>query len=195
MKPRPPRPRRGPKPVTPAHLENIALYYLERFATSSANLRRVLMRKVARSATAHGTDAQEGERLVDEIIARYLGAGLLDDRAYAAQKVLSLRRRGASTYGIRGKLAVKGVDAELIAQTLGRLDQETSASELSAACALVRRRRLGPYRAAATRPAFRRRDLAILARAGFGFELARRVIAALDVEALEALEREAAKET
>jgi regulatory protein len=195
MTARPPRRRRGPKPATAAHLENAALHYLERFASSSANLRRVLTRKVARAAAAHGGDVREGEQIVDAIIARYLGAGLLDDRAYAAQKVLSLRRRGASTYGIRGKLAVKGVDAELIAETLGRLDQETSASELAAACALVRRRRLGPYRAAATRLAFRRRDLAILARAGFGFELARRVIAARDVEALEALGREAAKET
>jgi regulatory protein len=195
MKTRSPKPRRGPKPVTPAHLENVALYYLERFASSSANLHRVLMRKVKRSAAMHGTDAQEGENLVDEIIARYLGAGLLDDRAYAAQKVASLLRHGKSDFAIRGKLAVKGVEAEVIDETLGRLDQEKSERELGAACALVRRRRLGPYRAAATRTAFHRRDLAILARAGFGFTLARRVIAAHDVEALEALEREASDKT
>jgi len=194
MTPRSPSSRRGPKPVTPAQLENAALYYLERFASSSANLRRVLMRKVARSAATHGTDAKAGERLVDEIIARYLAAGLLDDRAYAAQKATSLRRRGASRFGIRGKLAVKGVDAELIDETLGRLDQEKSEGELAAACALARRRRLGPYRAPATRPAFQRRDLAILARAGFRFEVARRVVAARDVEALDALEREASAE-
>jgi regulatory protein len=186
--------RRGPKPVTPAHLEKVALYYLERFASSSANLRRVLIRKVKRSAAAHGTDAEEGENLVDEIIARYLAAGLLDDRTYAEHKAMSLRLRGASSVGIRGKLAVKGVEPELIVETLSQLDQEKRDGELAAAAALVRRRRLGPYRAAATRSAFYRRDLAILARAGFGFEVARRVVALHDVEALEALEREASQE-
>jgi regulatory protein len=193
MNPRSPTPRRGSKPVTPAHLENVALYYLERFASSSANLHRVLMRKVKRSAAMYGTDAQEGEKLVDEIIARYLGAGLLDDRVYAAQKVASLLRHGTSSFAIRGKLAVKGVEAEVIDETLGRIDQEAGNGDLGAACALVRRRRLGPYRPAATRPAFHRRDLAILARAGFSFAVARRVIAARDIEALEALGRKASE--
>lgn len=194
MKPRPPKRRRGPKPATAAYLENAALHYLERFASSSANLRRVLGRKVARAAAAHGSDPREGEQLVEAIIARYLRAGLLDDRAYAVQKARSLRRRGASRYGIRGKLAVKGVDAGLIAETLTALDAERSGGEIAAACALVRRRRLGPCREAAARRTFGQKDLAALARAGFGLDVARRVLAARDAAALDALEREAAED-
>jgi regulatory protein len=194
MTARPPKRRRGPKPATAAHLENAALYYLERFASSSANLRRVLTRKVARAAAAHGSDAREGEQIVDEIITRYLAAGLLDDRAYAAQKARSLRRRGTSRFAIRGKLAVKGVEAELIVDTLVELDEERRGGEVAAACALVRRRRLGPCRDAARRQAFRQKDLATLARAGFGLDVARRVLAARDAEALDALEHEAAEE-
>ena len=60
-----PQKRRLPRQATAAYLENAALHYLERFASSSANLRRVLMRKVARSARAHGTDPAEGAGLVD----------------------------------------------------------------------------------------------------------------------------------
>lgn len=194
MAPRPPRTRRGPKPATAAQLESAALHYLERFASSSANLRRVLMRKLARSAAALGSDAREGARLVDEIIARYLRAGLLDDRGYAAQQAMSLRRRGASRYGIRGKLAVKGIDAELIDETLERLEREPGEGELAAACALVRRRRLGPFRPGDARAACRRKDLAALARAGFGLDVARRVLAARDAAALDALERGAAED-
>lgn len=182
----PPRRRRGPKPATAALLENAALHYLERFASASGNLKRVLMRKVLRSARLHGTDPAAGERLVDDIIARYLRSGLLDDGAYAAQKAASLRRRGASRYAIRGKLAVKGVAGALIDETL---QGESEASELAAACALVRRRRLGPLRAAAERAAHRQKDLAALARAGFGLDLARRVLSAGDEAALAALER------
>jgi regulatory protein len=180
---------RAPRRVTPDYLEKAALHYLERFASSSANLKRVLMRKVARSARAHGTDPVEGERLVDALVARYLGAGLLDDKAYAAQQAASLRRRGASRFGIRGKLAVKGVGTDLIDETLERLDAEAGEGELAAACALVRRRRLGPYRPPGARAAHHQKDLAALARAGFGLDVARRVLAARDGEALEALAR------
>ncbi len=185
----PPQKRRLPRRVTAAHLENAALHYLERFSSSSANLRRVLMRKVARSARAHGTDPAEGVGLVEAIIARYLQSGLLDDAAYAVQKAASLRRRGASRYGIRGKLAVKGVDAEFIDAALERLDGERGSGDLGAACALMRRRRLGAYRPKEERAAHRRKDLAALARAGFSLDVARRVLAAADVDALEALAR------
>jgi regulatory protein len=186
--------RRGPRRVSAEYLDRAALYYLERFASSSVNLRRVLLRKVVRSAEAHGTDAAEGQRLVDALIERYLRAGLIDDHAYAANKAASLRRRGTSRYGIRGKLALKGVDAELIGQTLERLDAETGDGELAAACALVRRRRLGPYRAPGARVDHHRKDLATLARAGFGLAMARRVLSVPNPEALDALARGAAEE-
>jgi regulatory protein len=66
---------------------------------------------------------------------------------------------------------------------------EGGASELAAACALVRRRRLGPYRAPGKRVDCRQKDLASLARAGFSLALARRVLKAPDIEALEQLAR------
>lgn len=186
---RKPRQSRPPKPLTAASLDNAALYYLGRFASSSGNLRRVLMRKVARS-TRQGdeADAAAGVRMVDALIARYLASGLLDDRAYAAQAATSLARRGASRYAIAGKLAQKRVEAELVAEAVATLD-EGGASELAAACALVRRRRLGPYRDPGKRAEWRQKDMASLARAGFALDLARRVLKAADVEALERLAR------
>jgi regulatory protein len=51
------RVRKPPRPLTAASLENAAVYYLGRFASSSGNLRRVLMRKVARAAR----DGEEGQ--------------------------------------------------------------------------------------------------------------------------------------
>jgi regulatory protein len=177
--------RGEPRVLTQAALENAALHYLGRFASSSGNLRRVLLRKLARAA-GPDTDTSEGARLVDELIARYRRSGLLDDRAYAAQAAASLARRGASRFSIRGKLAQKGVATELVKEAVQGLD-EGGNSELAAACALVRRRRLGPYRSEAARLAWGRKDLATIARAGFSLDIARRVLAADDIEALEAL--------
>ena len=184
-----PRRRRAPKPITPSYLENAALHYLERFASSSAHLKRVLMRKVMRAAAAGTADKTEGERLVDALIARYVAAGLVDDKAYAAQRAASLRRQGNSRFAIRGKLALKGVERTLVESALSALDEDEAQGEIAAACALVRRRRLGPFRPAAARKDAWQRDLAALARAGFNLDLARRVLRAAGPDALEALAR------
>ncbi len=181
---------RTPRKITAQRLENMALYYLGRYASSSANLKRVLMRKVERAATAHDADPAEGAKLIEDLVERYRRSGLIDDRAYAAQKAASLQRRGASRFGIKGKLRQKGLPGELIDAALQGLEEQGGgASELASACALVRRRRLGPYREKGKRAAMRDKDLAALSRAGFGFEVARRVLDAPDIAAVEKLAR------
>jgi regulatory protein len=178
--------RRQPKKATARHLENVALWYLQRFAASTDSLRKVLMRRVEKSARAHDTDREEGAVLVEEIIARYRDSGLLNDRLYAEGRTLSLHRRGISTQGIRARLAAKGVGADDIDSALGTLRDETDEPDLAAAIAYARRRRIGPFRARGDREELRERDLAALARQGFGYDIARRVIDAGGPEDLEA---------
>ncbi len=176
--------RKAPRPVTRPSLEKAALRYLERFASSTANLRRVLMRKVERSARDHGTDAEEGARWVEDLLARYQRSGLLDDDTYAQMRTASLHRRGASTRAIRATLAAKGIGRDETERALEALDEEVGGeADLSAALALARRRKLGPYRRPEARAAFRDKDLAALGRAGFAYEVARRVVDADDPEA------------
>lgn len=176
--------RRGPRKATAAYLEKAALFYLERYAAPAAHLRRLLLAKVARSARVHHTDPEAGVAAVDELIGRLTRAGLLDDAAYAAARARSLARRGASARGIRGRLLRKGVAPELIDQALAGLGEAAGEPELAAALTFARRRRLGPYRAAA-RAERRERDLAALGRQGFDLALARRVIDACDIGELE----------
>jgi regulatory protein len=188
MPPRDHRPR-GRK-VTAAVLENVALHYLERFAGSTASVRRVLMRRVRRSAEQHGTDPAEGAALVEALLARLTASGVLDDRRYAASKAASLQRRGTSRRGVAGRLAQQGIDRETVAEALAGVADEVGDADLAAACALARRRRLGPYRAPEARDAAQRKDLATFARAGFSHDIARRVLACEGPEEVEALGRE-----
>ncbi|MCZ6861579.1 MAG: RecX family transcriptional regulator, partial [Alphaproteobacteria bacterium] len=150
------------------------------------NLRRVLMRRVERSARAHETDIEEGAAAVAEIVARFAASGLIDDAAYAEGRALSLFRRGASKRKIRFSLAQKGVGAEDIEAALTSLTRQSGDPELAAALNLARRRRLGPYKAQGDREGQRQKDLAVLARAGFGYQIARRVIEAESAAELEA---------
>ncbi|HEV2559601.1 MAG TPA: regulatory protein RecX [Microvirga sp.] len=163
--------RKPPRPVTEAYLQRAALAYLERYASSSENLRRVLRRKVEKRCRLRGEEAEPFLPLVDEVVAKSLRTGLVDDTRYAAARVSTLRRRGGSARAIGAKLAQKGIDRGTIAEAL---DGEEGDEE-AAAHAFARRRKLGPYRLR-EREGARDKDLAAMARAGFPFDVVRRVI-------------------
>ena len=186
-----PRQDRRPKPVTAESLDRAAAHYLERYSSSRENLRRVLMRRVFRAAEQgeRGEAAEAGRSLVDAVIARYEAAGLLDDKRYAEHKAARLARGGASRFQIRGKLRQKGVGGDDIDDAVASLEGDAENSELASACALIRKRRLGPYRAAPDRATFRDRDLAAMARAGFRLDLSRKLLRAPDRDTLESWAR------
>ncbi len=175
--------RRAPRKVTRAYLENVALWYLGRFAATARSLEQVLMRRVWRSARHHGTDPAEGKALVAAIITRYREAGLIDDAAFARARAATLHGRGLPLRAIAQKLRQKGLSQSDIDAAVTALAEDaeadagnTRALDRAAARAYARRRRLGPWRAATRRAEMRERDLAALARAGFSYGTAREVI-------------------
>ena len=176
--------RRKTRKVTAKSLDRSALFYLERFATSADNLRRVLIRRVESSARFHGTDRHEGAAMIDNLVARYLASGLLDDRVYAEGRVRTMRQRGSSARLIHLKLRQKGVADEVIAEALASLAGDGTEPEVAAAKAFASRRRLGPFRLPGDREEKREKDLAALARVGFSYAVARRVIEASSPEDL-----------
>lgn len=176
------------KRITPASLDNAALFYLQRFASSADNLRRVLLRRVDKAARALD-DPEQAEALraqaqnwVDALIERYQRSGLLDDATYAAARARSLHRRGTPLQAIGRKLMLKGVDGETADGALEQLRQEAPDADRDAAFAFAKRRRLGPYRLPELRAQHRDKDLAALGRAGFAYELARQVVDTEDEE-------------
>jgi len=186
--PRKARAKRAPRKVSAASLENAALYYLERFSTSSENLRRVLMRRVLKSARHHGTEPEEGAALVDDLIARYLRSGLLDDRVYARAQAASMNRRGKSMRAIRSRLMQKGLPGDDIAAALEAFSANGdggAGAELAAATAYARRRRIGPFYQGAPDGRDRNKEMAALARSGFSYSIAKRIVEAERADDLE----------
>ena len=169
-----PRSSRSPA-VTPAALEAAALHYLERYASSVENLRRVLMRRIERAARAGAIERADGRARVADIVERLRQRRLVDDAAYADGRARSLSRQGRSRAMIARRLAAKGVEVSAIEAALETL-AEAGETDVQAALRFARRRRLGPFRAAKERAVRRDRDLAALGRAGFSYEVARRVV-------------------
>lgn len=160
-------PKRASRPVTREWLFRAAAHYLERYASSTANLKRVLLRKVTRRAGERGEDPSDFEGMIDETVARFVELKLLDDRSFAEGRLVTLRRRGASSRHSAMKLAEKGVDRDTIASVMAA-DETT---EETAARALAKRRRLGPHRLR-DRAERRDRDIAAMMRAGFSYPVA-----------------------
>ena len=168
-------------PVSPAWLERAALHYLERYSASTEMLRRTLARRVQKRARARGEEPEAFADLVTATVARAVSAGLVDDARFADTRLATLRRRGTSSRGVSAKLAAKGVprdvvEAAMLAEREALPDGEAEAIEVQAARAYAKRRRLGPHRRPEQRDAYRDRDLAALARAGFSYALARRIV-------------------
>lgn len=178
-----------PSKITPSYLENAALHYLERFASSSANLKRVLLRKVDRSVAYWSEHGETGTRddhvaQVDTVIAKLARLGYLNDAAYAEAKVRALHRAGKGSRTIRATLAAKGVAVDHADAALDALAEDVVEPDVAAAIRLAKKRRLGPFRRD-SRDEMRQKDLAALARAGFDFDTCRRVIDAASADLLE----------
>lgn len=181
--------KRKARPITATYLQNAATFYLERYPSTAEGLRRVLRRRVRKAEMAEAPVMDNVEKAIDVIIAKFVDSGVIDDKAFAQTKARALHRRGTSTRLTRQKLGLAGVDPDTLDSALVGLDQELDTNpnqrEWRAAAALARRRRLGPFRLAADREENRTRDLAAMARAGFAYDIARKVIDAPSTDALD----------
>src|SRR6185312_12352841 len=185
----------APKPPDRAALHEAALAHLGRFAATEAQLLRVLQRRVqrwerrAREANlepdAVATAAAAGLVSARDVVRRLVAAGAVDDMAFAAARAQRLHREGRSRRAIAAHLAARGVQAETAKAAL----PADSTSELDAALAFARRRRIGPFRIGEADAAQRLRELSALARAGFPRAVALHALGMNDADAEEAVLR------
>jgi len=181
--------KRVARPITAKYLMNAATFYLERYPSTAEGLRRVLNRRVRKAEIAEAPVMDNVQQAIAEIVAKFVDAGVIDDKEFAQTKARSLHRRGTSTRLTHRKLRLAGIDGETLDTAMAALDQELDTDpttrEWQAAVALARRRRLGPFRLDKDRKDKRLRDLAAMARAGFAFDVAKKVIDAKDPDSLD----------
>lgn len=162
------RPHRKPgPPLNAAKLEEMALGYVGRFATSRSKLLAYLRRKL-RERGWDGASEPPTEQLADRLVR----LGYIDDRAYALSKARSLTGRGYGERRVRQALAIAGIDDEQGADARDLAEEEA----VAAAIRFAQRRSLGPFAEQQADPLKRERGLAAMVRAGHRFALARAII-------------------
>jgi regulatory protein len=162
-------PRRLPPPLEQAKLEELALGYVGRFATSRAKLRTYLARKL-RERGWNGN----GEPDLHAIAERLTRLGYIDDAAFALSKAQGLTARGYGKRRVVERLRGAGIEEADGAAARDHSEREALASALRYA----ERRRIGPFaREATSDPRERDKAVAALIRAGHAFALARAIVA------------------
>lgn len=177
----PPRQSRRERPPLDANrLNELALAYVGRFATTRAKLASYLGKKLRERGWAGDRPPE-----LDAIVERLASLGYVDDAAYALSKSRSLSGRGYGPRRVRQSLHAAGVGDEdsLAARELAE------AEKVESALRFARRRRLGPFGAGKVERADRDKALAAMIRAGHGFELSKAILsldstASVDVESL-----------
>jgi regulatory protein len=172
-------PRALPKPLDSARLEELALAYVARFATSAAKLEGYLQRKLRERGWV-GDGENAGEPPVAGMVERLVAAGYIDDTAYARAKSGSLLRRGYGERRVTQALSAAGIAKEVRTEV-----RASEGAARRAALALARKRRLGPFGAERPDRALREKQLAALLRAGHPMDSARILVDARDMAAAE----------
>lgn len=160
--------------------------------------RRLMKRAITLDAEQAARERAEAEPVIETEIARLVSAGLVDDARFAEMKSRAGLEKGMGSRRILRDLERKGVDSDTaidalkeaqreVTGTLGRdlMDEDVARSaEWEAATIFARKKRIGPFRTAPdaedydTRRKIWAREAGKMARAGFGVDLIREILAA-----------------
>ena len=160
------RSRNGRTALDERTLEQAALAYVGRYATTRAKLAFYLRRKLGDLGWS-GT----AEPSVDGLVERMAALGYVDDRAFASARAAALGRRGYGERRVRQALRAAGIDEEDSRDARAEARQ----GAWQAALRFAERRRIGPFAEREADREGRQKAIGALLRAGHPPDLARRL--------------------
>ena len=162
-------------------LKDLAYSYLEKYNPSKQQLKVFLLKKYLIKIKG-SKSKKEVSSIIDEIINNLEKNKIISDKLYSDSKARMYLRRGYSLNKINQSLRSKGIDDKYIKQSIEKIKEDKIEPDFVSALKLCKRRRIGPLRPEANRELFYKKDMGILARGGFSFDLSKRV---LNLETLE----------
>ncbi|MBP5399526.1 MAG: regulatory protein RecX [Alphaproteobacteria bacterium] len=165
--------------MTKTRLQNIALYYLERFDSSALNLRKVLEQRLAKySFEVPDFNINEAKTWIDEIISYCERYGYINDDRYAEIKINNYLLAGKPTRYIQQKMQQKGISEDVV----GKILQNRNIDESEMALNFAAKKKIGPFRPdEESRKQNRQKDLATIVRAGFPYDVAKDIVFAENI--------------
>ncbi len=166
MKPRRDRSERPPPPpLDAAALNDMALRYVGRYATTAAKLQRYLGRKLWERGWAG-----ENAAPVAELVAKCVERGYIDDRVFGEAKARGLATKGFGRMRVGQALGAAGIERGLAREISDTVDGDKAAETFA------RRRRFGPHDRLPFDADRHRKQVASMLRAGHEMSTVRRVL-------------------
>ena len=156
-------------------IRNFSYSYIEKYSPSKQQLRTYLFKKMIKK-TQNIISKKEIFNLIDSVIETLVEQKFLSDKYYSDAKSRSYFRRGYSLNKIRYNLIKKGIDQKYIKSSISKIKESESDPDFFSAIKLCKRRRIGPKREEGNREVFYKKDISILARSGFSYELSKKVL-------------------
>jgi len=119
---------------------------------------------------------KEVSAIIDEIILNLEKSKILNDEMYSDSKARMFLKRGYSLNKINQSLRSKGIEDKYVKQSIDKIKEDEIEPDFVSALKLCKRRRIGPLRPESNRELFYKKDMGILARGGFSFDLSKRVL-------------------
>ena len=151
-------------------LKKHAFSYLSKYNTSKKNLNRILHNKVRRMKL-NKKDKYTLYSSIASIITDLEINKLIDDKNFAQSKIHSLSLQGKSKISIISYLVQKGIEKNLIKESFENLELKNPNWETESAKIFARKKRLGIKHSNNFE-----KDLAKMARAGFNYNLSKKIL-------------------
>ena len=156
-------------------LRSYAYSYLEKYNPSKQQLRTYLFKKSIKKNISIN-NKKELFNLIDVVISSLEEQKFISDKYYSNAKAKAFLRKGYSLNKIRYSLIKKGIDEKYIKNSISKIKEEESDPDFFSAIKICKRRRIGPVRSEENRSLFFKKDISILARAGFSYEISKKVL-------------------
>ena len=157
------------------NLKDLAYSYLEKYSPSKQQLKVYLLKKYLTKIKG-SKSKKEVTSIIDEIVLNLEKNKILNDEMYSDSKARMFLRRGYSLNKINQSLRSKGIDDKYVKQSIDKIKENQIEPDFVSALKLCKRRRIGPIRPKSNRELFYKKDMGILARGGFSFDLSKRVL-------------------
>jgi regulatory protein len=156
-------------------IRNFAYAYLEKYNPSTQQLKTYLFKKLIKISQKKSSK-REVFNLVDTVISSLINQKFLSDKYYCDTKSKALLRKGYSLNKIRYSLIKKGIDEKYIKASISKIKENESEPDFFSAIKICKKRRIGPNREESNRSLFYKKDISILARSGFSYEISKKVL-------------------
>jgi len=157
------------------NLKDLAYSYLEKYNPSKQQLKVYLLKKYLLKIKG-SRSKKEVSAIIDEIILNLEKNKILNDEMYSDSKARMFLKRGYSLNKINQSLRSKGIEDKYVKQSIDKIKEDEREPDFVSALKLCKRRRIGPLRPESNRELFYKKDMGILARGGFSFDLSKRVL-------------------